>query len=118
MPYSITRLTYLFTELKARIKPNKTDFFFESGIKLTENVTCESDCGIFNWSCTYMWLKYTTKFGKEHGDTYIKENKSIIGTPPTENVTFRCLVTFNKEYSYSEEINLFMIGNHQFISFC
>lgn len=115
MPYSITRLTYLFTDLKARIKPNKTDFFFESGNKLTENVTCESDCGIFRlWRCTYMWLKYTSKSGIQHIDTYIKENmyKSIIGTPPTENVTIRCLVRFNKEYSYSEEINLFIIGNH------
>lgn len=113
MPYSRTRLTYLFTDLKARIKPNKTDFFFESGIKLTENVTCESDCGIFRlWRCTYMWLKYTSKSGIQHIDTYIKENKSIIGTPPTENVTIRCLVRFNKEYSYSEEINLCIIGNH------
>lgn len=92
-------MTYLFTGLKARIKPNKRAFFFESGIKLTENVTCESDCGIYNWWCTYKWSIYTTKSGKQHIDTYIQENKSSIDTPPTENVTILCLVRIDKEYS-------------------
>lgn len=112
MFYFIMWLIYLFIEFKVRIKFNKIDFFFEFGIKLIENVICEFDCGIFNWSCIYMWLKYIIKFGKEYGDIYIKENKFIIGILFIENVIIWCLVIFNKEYSYSEEINLFMIGNY------
>lgn len=51
--YPLRGLTfYLIKRLAARIKPNKTAFFFESGIKVTENVTSEYDCRIYNWRCT------------------------------------------------------------------
>lgn len=94
--------------LTARIKPNRTSFVFEYGIK--PNVTCESDCGYYNWRCTYKWL--TIK--NERMETYNDKNNSRIDTPLKENVTLVCYVTHecdNNIFGYSKRINIFIKGN-------
>lgn len=101
-------MTFVIEGLTVRIKPNRTSFVFESGIK--PNVTCESDCGYYNWMCTYEWI--TIKNGTK--ETYNDKNNSRIDTPLKENVTLMCYVTHvndNRIYGYSKEINLFIKGN-------
>lgn len=83
-------------------------FVFESGIK--PNVTCESDCGDYNWTCTYQWI--AEKDGKSQ--TYIDKNNSSIDTPLKENITLLCYVTYgynNYINTYSKRINIFIKGN-------
>nr|XP_034303515.1 hemicentin-2-like [Crassostrea gigas] len=91
--------------LTARIKPNRTSFVFESGIK--PNVTCESDCGNYNWKCNYEWRAEKN----ERTHIYIKKNNSRIDTPLKENVTLLCYVTHeyhNNIKVYSKRIDLFI----------
>lgn len=103
-------LTFVIEGLTARIKPNRTSFVFESGLK--PNITCESDCGLYNWKCTYKWKKVSTS----RTQIYINENNSRIDKPLKENVTLVCFValeynTSNYIYNYSERINIFIKGN-------
>lgn len=106
--YYLRGLTFVIEGLTARIKPNRTSFVFESGTK--PNITCESDCEYYNWTCIYKW---TTE---KHGKTviYIDKNNSRIDTPLTENVTLMCYVKLENDhriYNYSEKINIFIEGN-------
>lgn len=101
------RIDFSIEGLTARIKPNKTSFVFEFGIK--PNITCESDCGDYNWKCNYEWR--AEKNGRTH--IYIKKNNSRIDTPLKENVTLWCYVTHgynNNIRVYSKRINLFIKG--------
>lgn len=106
--YYLRGLTFVIEGLTARIKPNRTSFVFESGIK--PNVTCESDCGYYNWKCMYKWI--AEKNGKLQ--TYIDKNNSRIDTPLKENVTLLCYVTHeyhNNIKVFSKRIDLFIKGN-------
>lgn len=101
-------LTFVIEGLTARIKPNRTSFVFESGLK--PNITCESDCGLYGWRCTYKWKLVL----KSETQTYINENNSRIDTPLKENVTLVCFVALeydNNIYNYSKRINIFIKGN-------
>lgn len=99
-------LTFVIEGLTARIKPNRTSFVVESGIK--PNITCESDCENYNWMCIYKWM--LVKNNQLH--TYIDKNNSRIDIPLKENVTLRCYVEYehNRMYDYSKEINIFIKG--------
>lgn len=96
--------------LTARIKPNRTSFVVESGLK--PNVTCESDCRLYDWKCTYQWKVIKNR----KTEPYINKNNSRIDTPLKENVTLVCLVTHEYDnkihsHSYSKGINIFIKGN-------
>lgn len=101
-------MAFVIEGLTARIKPNRTSFVFESGIK--PNITCESDCGFYDWRCTYKW-----KIEKNRRwQTYIDKNNSRIDTPLKENVTLVCYVAHEYDiniYDYSKRINIFIKGN-------
>lgn len=104
--YYLRWLTIIIKGLTARIKPNRTSFVVESGLK--PNITCESDCGLHDWRCTYKWKNVS------NGRTYINENNSRIDTPLKENVTLVCYVALeynNNIYSYSKRIKIFIKGN-------
>lgn len=106
--YNLRGLTFVIEGLTARIKLNRTSFVVESGTK--PNVTCESDCGDYNWKCNYEWR--AEKNGRTH--IYIKKNNSRIDKPLKENVTLWCFVALeydNNIYSYSKRIKILIKGN-------
>lgn len=60
--------------LTARIKPNRTSFVVESGLK--PNVTCESDCRLYDWKCTYQWKVIKNK--KKRNPTLTRTIRALI----------------------------------------